>query len=299
MKIPIPHKKEFRALLIILSLTAILLPLVQTGLQVALLYKQNKQLESELTVAQIALSSTQRRVYALQNNLDSTSQNLAIEKENNTNFQNQIETITGTVGVLEKLSKTDTELLKKYSKIYFLNENYVPEKLTYIVPVYLLEKTRQMQIHGDVWPYLQNMMENASSSGNVLLIASAYRSFSEQAQLKSQYKVTYGTGANKFSADQGYSEHQLGTTVDLTTPKNGAVLAGFDKTSSYKWLVDNAYKYGFVMSYPKENTYYIFEPWHFRFVGIALATKIHETNTYFYALDQRDINQFLVNIFDK
>jgi D-alanyl-D-alanine carboxypeptidase len=87
--------------------------------------------------------------------------------------------------------------------------------------------------------------------------------------LKSQYRVTYGAGtANSFSADQGYSEHQLGTTVDFTTPKVGGTLTGFDKTDSYKWLQNNAYKYGFILSYPSSNGYYIFEPWHWRFVGL-------------------------------
>jgi hypothetical protein len=120
----------------------------------------------------------------------------------------------------------------------------------------------------------------------------------EQASLKSAYTTSYGSGANKFSADQGYSEHQLGTTLDFNTTKRSSVLSGFDKTPEYKWLTENAYKYGFVISYPKENKYYIYEPWHWRFVGISLATRIHDDNTYLYALDQRDIDTYLINLFD-
>ena len=132
------------------------------------------------------------------------------EKQINVSFQDQIQGIVGTVSVLEKLSKTDTELLKKYSKVYFLNENYIPEKLTVIDLTYLLEPTRTLQIHEKISAYLKNMLDSAKNEGIEIKIASAYRSFGEQASIKSNYKVTYGAGtANKFSADQGYSEHQL------------------------------------------------------------------------------------------
>ena len=117
--------------------------------------------------------------------------------------------------------------------------------------------------------------------------------------MKSTYKFTYGSGtANAFSADQGYSEHQLGTTVDFTTEAIGGAFAGFDKTSAYTWLNENAYRYGFVLSYPKNNTYYVFEPWHWRFVGVALATRLHSENRNFYDLDQREIDQYLISLFD-
>jgi D-alanyl-D-alanine carboxypeptidase len=131
-------------------------------------------------------------------------------------------------------------------------------------------------------------------------VVSAYRSFGEQSSLKASYKRTYGAGtANSFSADQGYSEHQLGTTIDFTTTILGANFAGFDKSDAYEWLLDNAYKYGFIISYPKTNAYYTYEPWHWRFVGVELATKLHDDNQHFYDLDQRAINGYLVNLFDK
>ena len=129
-------------------------------------------------------------------------------------MQEQIAGVSGTVGTLEKLSNTDKELLQKYSKVYFLNENFVPRALSGISPEYLIEPEKTKLILGDVFPFLQNMLDDAKTAGVDLRIISAYRSFGEQSALKSIYKVTYGSGsANKFSADQGYSEHQLGTTV--------------------------------------------------------------------------------------
>jgi D-alanyl-D-alanine carboxypeptidase len=117
--------------------------------------------------------------------------------------------------------------------------------------------------------------------------------------LKSTYSVTYGAGtANRFSADQGYSEHQLGTTLDFTTPATGLVFSKFEKTSAYAWLAENGYTYGFVLSYPKNNTYYQYEPWHWRFVGRGLAAKLHADGKRFYDLDQRDIDSYLISFFD-
>jgi D-alanyl-D-alanine carboxypeptidase len=111
--------------------------------------------------------------------------------------------------------------------------------------------------------------------------------------------VVYGSGANAFSADQGYSEHQLGTAADVTTNTLAGGLDGFDATPAYKWLTANAYKYGFILSYPQGNGYYEYEPWHWRFVGKKLARYLHTTNERFYDLDQRTIDSYLINIFDK
>ncbi len=212
-------------------------------------------------------------------------------------FQSQIENISGTVGDLTKLAKTDEELLMKYSKIYFLNENYIPSRLDVIDQKYLYEGTRNFEIHAGVQPYLENLLEEASKDEMKLLVASAYRSFQTQTALKSAYTVTYGSGANRFSADQGYSEHQLGTAVDFTTPTSGGALLQ-TKDPVYKWLQDHAHKYGFILSYPPNNAYYKFEPWHWRFVGVDLATDLHERGKYFYDLDQREIDKYLIKLFD-
>jgi len=60
-----------------------------------------------------------------------------------------------------------------------------------------------------------------------------------------------------------------------------ALILKFNKTKAYQWLLNNAYKYGFILSYPENNEYYIYEPWHWRFVGIKLATKLHNENKFF------------------
>lgn len=227
---------------------------------------------------------------------NSLTKSLDLEKGRNDTFEVELHGIAGTVGTLTKLSQTDPELLKKYSKIYFLSENYIPESLTPIKEDYLFDPKSKLEIHTKIQPYLNKLIGAAAKDGQTLKIASAYRSFETQESLKSRYRVKYGSGANQFSADQGYSEHQLGTTVDFATASSS--FNGFEKTEAYKWLMDNAYRFGFVISFPSENDYYIFEPWHWRFVGVKLAEKVKQDNRYFYSWPQRTIDEYLVYLFD-
>ncbi len=235
----------------------------------------------------------------LSNTLAYTQQNIDAVKNQVGGVEQTVGVIGGAVGNLQKLASVDPELLKKYSKVYFMNENYVPAHLTTIPTEFTYSSTRQEQFLSEADPYLLNLLSYAKASGITLYVKSGYRSFSEQKSLKSTYSVTYGAGtANTFSADQGYSEHQLGTTVDFITVGQNGQLGGFDKTPAYLWLTDNAFRYGFVLSYPKGNKYYTYEPWHWRFVGVKLATYLHENKIQFYDLDQREIDKYLATTFD-
>lgn len=209
-----------------------------------------------------------------------------------------LQKVTGTVGTLDKLRTIDPELLQKYSKVYFLNEHYIPSSISDINPKYLYDPSVVKKFHTKVLPHLEALIDDANAAAAGLSVRSAYRSFAEQASLKSTYTVTYGTGANKFSADQGYSEHQLGTTIDFTTIGLKGQLVGFEKTPAFIWMNQNAHRYGFILSYPKDNSYYVFEPWHWRYVGVGLAIKLHEQGVNFYNMDQRTIDETLLNFFD-
>lgn len=251
-----------------------------------------------LAEASSTIASLTRELNAIKKQYGLLSNDYSGELDRNNNFEQQIKKIGKTVGVLDKLSKTDQELLQKYSKVYFLNEHYVPEKLASINNDYVYTEGKNLQLHSKAMPYYNDLVQAAKADGVDLWAVSAYRSFEAQAQLKGAYTTTYGSGANTFSADQGYSEHQLGTTVDFTTKGLSGGLSGFQNTPAYTWLKANAYKYGFVLSYPEGNKYYVFEPWHWRFVGEKLARDLHKDNAHFYDWDQRKIDGYLVNIFD-
>ena len=91
-------------------------------------------------------------------------------------FTGQIQDIGNTVGTLEKLAATDKELLKKYSKVYFLNENYIPPALSDIEEKYIYKGSTNFEVHVKVWPYLRNLLEEAEKGDLGLSVASAYRS---------------------------------------------------------------------------------------------------------------------------
>ncbi len=256
--------------------------------------------QSDLASTTIALIAAREETEKLSGRLATTTEQLDEAIERNDDFERQIRKISGTVGTLEKLSQTDKELLEKYSKVYFLNEHYVPKKLSLIDKSYWYDEKKPQEFHGEAIDFLENLLEAAADNGIDLRVASAYRSFGTQAALKTAYRVTYGAGtANQFSADQGYSEHQLATAVDFATPDSATTLVvSFESTPAFAWLKENAARYGFTLSYPKGNAYYQYEPWHWRFVGRDLARDLVREGKHFYDLDQREINEYLVELFD-
>ena len=263
--------------------------------------------ELEMTKAAAATKETElnAQIAELQAKLDATeterkdlASELDDEKDRNDAFEDKIGKIGKTVGTLDKLAKTDKQLLFKYSKVAFLNEHYAPAKLETIPAEFLTRPTNDEFFNASAWPHLKELLDDAREDGVDISVLSAYRSFDSQKQLKTAYTVTYGSGANAFSADQGYSEHQLGTAIDFSSKDIGGTLTGFDKILAYEWLQKNAYKYGFILSYPSGNAYYIFEPWHWRYVGEDLAEDLHDKGVHFYDVDQREIDKYLISIFD-
>jgi LAS superfamily LD-carboxypeptidase LdcB len=255
-------------------------------------YKTEKELASS-TIAELS-----ERLALTSEELQDIESDLRRERNKNDDFEDQIKAISGTIGVLDKLSKTDKELLQKYSRTYFLNENFVPMKLSEIKTKYILPGKKDQYFHGDAIGFLTDMLDEAADDDIDLKVVSAYRSFDEQSDIKGQFTQVYGTGANTFSADQGYSEHQLGTTIDLSDQVTNGAYLSFGETEAFEWLEKNAYKYGFVLSYPEGNSFYIYEPWHWRFVGRDLANDLRRANATFYDWDQRKIDEYLVSIFD-
>lgn len=264
---------------------------------------ENGTLAAQISELGDTLEETKKRLAEITQNsadllvaLSAEQQKSGFLSEQASTFSLAVQKLSGTVLDLEELRKTDPELLIKYSKVYFLNEHYTPEKLALVPKEYI--HNEEEYLHARALPYLENLLKSAKSAGVELLLISAFRSFETQKDLKSQYKVMYGSGANTFSAEQGYSEHQLGTTVDFTTPVLGANFSKFDATEAFLWLTQNAHTFGFILSYQKGNAYYIYEPWHWRFVGVELAAKLHAEGKRFYDMDQRELNRYLGKIFE-
>lgn len=128
----------------------------------------------------------------------------------------------------------------------------------------------------------EEMAAEAMLSGYNLVAFSTYRSFEYQTTLYDRYVNNDGQeAADRYSARPGYSEHQTGLAFDIGEQHFEQHFAreSFGETEAGKWIAANAHKYGFIMRYPngKEKiTGYMYEPWHFRYIGEELAGKVYE-----------------------
>lgn len=106
------------------------------------------------------------------------------------------------------------------------------------------------------------MLSAAAENNLDLKVRSGYRSYREQEIIKIKKIKKYGKEkADAVSADPGQSEHQLGTTVDISTKSiNYSLSQSFENTPEFTWLTVNAGNYGFKLSYPKNNSHYSYEP---------------------------------------
>ncbi len=165
-------------------------------------------------------------------------------------------------------------LLALVTKETTLKSDYVPSDLQ-PVPAYM-KPSYSMQLRAEALKNLELLWNAAAYDGVELHIRSAYRSYNTQKGLFQDYASRHGEKeANRFSARPGQSEHQLGTAVDFGGT-NVDFKAAFADTPQGRWLADNAWLFGFALSYPegKEHiTGYIFEPWHYRYIGIEAAAE--------------------------
>ena len=170
------------------------------------------------------------------------------------------------------------------SKIISLKTSYVPPHL-----VDISDKVKSFGLNclrKEILPNLEAMFRDAKESGHELAVTSAWRSYDEQKSLYNYWKKIESWKYKDEVAPVGHSEHQLGVAVDLTSKsiKWKSVAPEFADSKEYKWLEWNAYKYGFIFSYPKDKkdkTKYNYEPWHLRFVGIEAAKEIHTNELVF------------------
>ena len=129
---------------------------------------------------------------------------------------------------------------------------------------------------------LRAMATAAREVGKAVAVRSAYRSYATQKQVFRQAVADVGRAeALKVSARPGHSEHQLGTTIDFRSASSTRApwdYPDWGRTGPGRWMRNYAWEYGFVMSYPKgkaAETCYSYEPWHYRYVGRKVASRVH------------------------
>lgn len=127
------------------------------------------------------------------------------------------------------------------------------------------------------------MFADGKAAGFDFDMTSGYRDYDLQTELYTGYVAQLGqAAADATSAKPGSSEHQTGLAADITAPSQSDcfITACFADSEPGKWLAANAWKYGFILRYPKGQTQitgYEFEPWHYRFIGVDTAKAYHES----------------------
>lgn len=183
---------------------------------------------------------------------------------------------------LDKKEYTNIKIIKKpnlytlVNKYYKLNNNFYPKNLTTIDKKYT---NKNLKIQTFAVKNLYKMLEDMKKQNLNPMIVSAFRTKKYQTNLYNTYKEKDKLNVDTYSARPRHSEHELGLSVDITSENMN--LDNFKDTKEFMWLKYNSYKYGFILRYPKNKqniTKYIYEPWHYRYIGLRHAKKIHKLN---------------------
>ena len=181
---------------------------------------------------------------------------------------------------LDKEMYTDTEKtdisvgnLMLVNKYYYLTEDFEPDDLVTLNAKYNSGANSKMR--KEAAEHFMEMSDAALLDNISIKNASGYRSYSYQVNLYNRYVERDGKdAADTYSARPGYSEHQTGLVSDINIIDDS-----FEKTPAFRWLQENAHKYGFILRFPKDKEYitgYKYESWHYRYVGVEVEKQIHE-----------------------
>ena len=166
------------------------------------------------------------------------------------------------------------------SKGYVITEK---DGITYVDGVLVANKTYSLPESynpGDLLDECEDafnaMKKDAAKEGLNIWNASGFRSYDLQQSLYTRYSNRDGKeAADRYSARPGHSEHQTGLAIDLNE-----ISSAFADTKEGIWVAENCHKYGFILRYMKDKeaqTGYMYEPWHIRYVGVDVATKIYNS----------------------
>jgi LAS superfamily LD-carboxypeptidase LdcB len=161
------------------------------------------------------------------------------------------------------------------NKKYHFPANYTPE-LKSLSDAYARDNMSMVKEAAEMF---MKMSDEASLEGLRIYGTSGFRSYDRQEYLYNNYVSKWGQAeADLVSARPGHSEHQTGLVMDLTIDGG---LSSFTGTAEHQWMLEHSYEYGFILRYPEKKsiiTGYNAESWHYRYLGVELATKVNESH---------------------
>ena len=191
----------------------------------------------------------------------------------------------------EAIQVTDKQYLLLVNKQNPCGENHAPAaRLAIPTALTLYGKSVEMEANASI--AAQALVKELHALGYTdIVVTSGYRSYAYQQNLFNNYLSQEKSKHPDWTAEQcraevqtysafpGESEHQTGLCMDLISTNNVVLDESFADNPAYAWLVENAHHFGFILRYPHDKetvTGYIYEPWHYRFVGAEAATEIYE-----------------------
>ncbi|MBR2678872.1 MAG: M15 family metallopeptidase [Bacilli bacterium] len=196
---------------------------------------------------------------------------------------------------MDKEDYQDSILVDKFSmdmlvnKHHYLDKDFEPDNLVKIDKKYASES--DLKCNKEALNAFIEMSKACESAGLGIVINSAYRSYEDQVDISNLYLNSYGQAyVDKFVAKPGYSEHQTGLAFDIGSRSVNV----FANSKEYEWMLENAYKYGFIFRFAKKYediTGFRSEPWHYRYVGKKAAKIIHD--------DDMTLEEYFVKYLDK
>lgn len=177
------------------------------------------------------------------------------------------------------IAQVDDNILVLVNKTHPVTDDYKADDMVSVTKFQEgigTDETHQMQAVAA--EALYKLFDGAKEDGYDIRLRTGYRSYSYQNTLFNNYVKNNGAeAAARFSAKPGESEHQTGLCCDVGV--NGVSLTGFNDRKEAVWVAEHAHEYGFILRYPKgkeDVTGYMYESWHIRYVGTAVATEIYE-----------------------
>lgn len=179
-----------------------------------------------------------------------------------------------------KQTDTSKEYLILVNKFNYLTEEFAPEDLVNMGLQYAFSGKK---IREEVYGAFKRLVKDAKKEDLTIVANSTFRTYDYQENLYTSYKNNNGKEyADNYAARAGYSEHQTGLAIDVSTLNS--TMANFEETEEFEWLQEHAHEYGFILRYPKDKEFitgYNYESWHYRYVGEKVAKEIKELNITF------------------